>query len=269
VPLFRRRAAAAPHLIATPDPVAAAALLTRAQRAHTRAEEVYDREPATRALLETLYLQAAAALHGCSDPAEIDAWLGLADVRRYQKGRRADTLDAYGRALAFDPFSAAAWDAYLNYFTYAPTARDLLAAVAGMPPVILAGRIEWLLSVAERRDRWGTMAAEEGEAFLTALPEQLQRQGDMPSLGLVLSRTGLRIEREGSHAVAIAVLAKAAATGHPTATAADRLTVHLVKAGAWADAAAVLEAALGRPIASDRMRERLTRRLARCRRQVG
>lgn len=130
MPLFRRHPAPAPPAAA--DPAAAAALLTRAQRAQNRAEEVRDREPATRARLDTLYLQAAAALHGCASPAEIDAWLGLADLRRYQKGRRTDTLDAYGRALAFDRFSAAAWDAYLDYFTYAPTAADLLAAVAGI-----------------------------------------------------------------------------------------------------------------------------------------
>lgn len=267
MPLFSRRRGGRTAQPAV-DPATAAALLTQAQRAHTRAEDSRDHDPRTLARIETSYSQAAAALHVCGSPAELDAWLGLAAVRRYQKGRRPDTLDAFGRALAFNPFSGAAWDAYLDYFTYAPTAEDLLGAVAGMPPAIRAGRIEWLLAVARQSDRWGTMASAEAAQFLAGLPGELRRLGDPASLGIVLSQDGIRTEREGSLPVALAVLREAASTGHPTPVAADRLTVHLVKAGAWAEAAAVLETALARPIASDTLRERMSRRLTRCRAQL-
>ena len=99
------------------DPAAALARLARAQREHRRAEEYGDRSPDTRANLEQQFAQAAAALHAAGSDQEVHAWLGLADALRYQKRRRPDTLDAFHRALAPDPGSEPAWDAFLDYFT--------------------------------------------------------------------------------------------------------------------------------------------------------
>ena len=195
------------------DPAAALARLARAQREHRRAEEYGDRSPDTRANLEQQFAQAAAALHAAGSDQEVHAWLGLADALRYQKRRRPDTLDAFHRALAPDPGSEPAWDAFLDYFTYAPTAHDLLGVLAMMPPYIRPGRIELLQAVAERRDTWGTMAPAEADAFQAALPAELRRLDDMPSLGLCLSRMGLRTERDGSREQALALLRDAVATG--------------------------------------------------------
>jgi len=82
-----------------------------------------------------------------------------------------------------------------------------------MPPYIRPGRIELLQAVAERRDTWGTMAPAEADAFQAALPAELRRLDDMPSLGLCLSRMGLRTERDGSREQALALLRDAVATG--------------------------------------------------------
>jgi hypothetical protein len=270
----RRRAQPAPapgRPAALPPPPAGdpQQLLRNAQRAHQRAEESMDREPATRARLENLYLQAASATQAARHPAEADAWLGLADVRRYQKGRRDDTLAAFNAALSAAPERDDVWEEYLSYVTYGISAPLLLEVTAAMPPRIRAGRIGMLLSVAEQRDRWGTMPVEEGKAYRCRLPDLLRQLHDDESLGACLSVFGLREEREGSHADAVAILAEAAATGHATAAAIDRLTVHLVKAEQWSKARTVLHAALAVPIASDTMRERLSRRLARCERQLG
>ena len=136
------------------------------------------------------------------------------------------------------------WDAYLNYVTYGISAQFLLDITAAMPPRIRAARIGMLLSVAEQHDRWGTMPVEEGKTYLSRLPDLLRQLGDDESLGGCLSVLGLREEREGSHAEAVAILAEAAATGHATPAAVDRLTVHLVKAEQWAKARTALAAAL-------------------------
>ena len=96
----------------------------------------------------------------------------------------------------------------------------------------------------------------------------MRRLDDMPSLGLGLSRMGLRTERDGSREQALALLRDAVATGHATPAAVDRLTVHLVKARDWQEARDALDVVLRQPIASDTMRDRLTRRLRRCERQA-
>src|SRR5664280_2814415 len=51
------------------------------------------------------------------------------------------------------------------------------------------------------------------DAFQAALPAELRRLDDMPSLGLCLSRMGLRTEHDGSREQALAVLRDAVATG--------------------------------------------------------
>jgi len=112
------------------------------------------------------------------------------------------------------------------------------------------------------------MAPAEADAFQAALPAELRRLDDMPSLGLCLSRMGLRTERDGSREQALALLRDAVATGHATPAAVDRLTVHLVKARDWQEARDALDVVLRQPIASDTMRDRLTRRLRRCERQA-
>ena len=213
----RRSPTSSAQVPAIPQPVAGdpALLLKKAQRAHERAEEEYDREPETRARLEVLYQQAATAARYLRHPAEADAWLGLADVRRYQQGRRDDTLAAFNEAIATGRDRADVWDAYLDYVTYAPSAQFLLDITAAMPQPIRAGRIGLLLSVAERRDRWGTMAPEDGQGYLWRLPDLLRQLDDVESLGALLSHLGLREEHDGSHAEAVAILSEAAAPVTP------------------------------------------------------
>jgi hypothetical protein len=140
--------------------------------------------------------------------------------------------------------------------------------MSAMPQPIRASRLHLLLSVAERHDRWGTMPPADGQEFLEQLPGKLRELGDFESLGAYLSHVGVHTEKDGSHAQALTLLREAVATGHPTPAAVDRLTVHLVKDEQWAEAAAALELALRQPIPSDTLRERLTRRLGRCRRNV-
>ncbi len=244
-------------------------LLDRARQRYERAEQDYDRSPETKAELEAMFAEAAEALAAAGHPDEVEAWFGLAQARRYQKGRRADTLDAFDRAIAAEIQHDPVWDAYLEYVTYGINVQGLLTLTERIPPVVRPRYVSRLLSVADGRDRWGGMPATDGARYRAELPMLLTRLGDQESLGLLLSENGLAEERNGSHARALQILRDAVRTGHPSVKAVDRLSTRLVKDGQWEEATQTLSLALSRPIASDSMREKLTKRLARCHKQVG
>lgn len=251
------------------DPMAGPMLLERARERYERAEQDYDRRPETKAELEAMYAAAAKALAAGGHPDEAEAWFGLAQARRYQKGRRTDTLAAFDRAIAANPQNDTVWDAYLEYITYGISLQDLLALTERIPPVVRPRHLSTLLSVADGRDRWGGMPSADGARYRAELLLLLAHLGDQESLGLLLSENGLAEERNGSHAQAMQILRDAVRTGHPTVKAVDRLTVRLVKDSQWEEATQALSLALSGPIASDSMREKLIKRLARCHKQLG
>jgi stress response protein SCP2 len=232
--------------------------------AHDDAEREFDRSPETRADLEQMYLLAAHAVQEENHPDLGVAWLGLATLRRYQKGRREDALAAFDAALAAAPNSLDVWDAYLDYITYAVSAAALIGIVERMPASIRAQMLWRIVSVGRGTDRWGTMSSQDQKYFVAELPGVLERLGDQPSLGTLLSDIALREYRDGSHDSARDLMRRAVATGHPSPACVDRLSIDLVKQGEKAEAAVILQDALGRPIPSDSLRAKLTKRLARC-----
>jgi len=238
-------------------------LLEAATTAHAHAEQEFDRSPETREDLEHAYLAAAHALGAESHPDRAVAWLGVATVRRYQKGRRADTLTAF-EALTADPDRIPVWDAYFDYITYAVSAAALLAIVERMPAPIRARNLSAVMAVAHGTDRWGTMSPDDQQQFRTALPGLLDALDDRPSLGALLSADAMHEYRHGSHPEAHRLMRGAIATGHPTPACVDRLTIDLVKLGEKAEAASILRDALTRPVPSDSTRNRMAKRLARC-----
>jgi stress response protein SCP2/tetratricopeptide (TPR) repeat protein len=239
-------------------------LLVAAQSAHDEAEREFDRSPETRAVLERMYLRAVHALDAEGDPALGTAWLGLATLRRYQKGRREDALEAFDAALTASPNEIAVWDAYLDYITYAASAASLTGIVQRMPAAVRVQMLWLVVSVARGTDRWGTMSFEEQKSFTADLPGLLERLSDNASLGAFLSDIALREYRDGSHDRARDLMRRAVATGHPSPACVDRLTIDLVKQGEKAEAAVILRDVLERPIPSDSLRLRMAKRLARC-----
>ena len=241
-----------------------AQLLEAADAAYARAEQEFDRSPDTRATLEHAYLTAAQALDGEGHPRRAAAWLGVATIRRYQKGRREDALAAFDAALTAAPDSIEIWDAYLDYITYAVSAAALLAIVERMPASIRVQQLPAVVAVGRGTDRWGTMPVEEQRLFTEALPELLEALDDRPSLGALLSTEALNEYRNGSHTQAHELMLRAVATGHSSPACVDRLTIELVKRGNKAQAAMILRDALTRPVPSDSMRLRMIKRMTRC-----
>ena len=187
-------------------------------------------------------------------PKRASAWLGLATVRRYQKGRRDDALEAFDAALTAGPASAEVWDAYLDYITYAVSAAALLAIVERMPAPIRIRKLPAIEAVGRGTDRWGTMSLDDQHRFTNALPALLIALDDRPSLGSLLSTNALDDHRNGSPARAHQLMRRAVATGHPSPACVDRLTIELVKLGEKIDAVTILHDALTRPIPSDSLR---------------
>lgn len=239
-------------------------LLAAADAAYELAEQEFDRSPETREELEHAYLAAAQALDAEGHPQRAYAWLGLATVRRYQKGRRDDALAAFDASLTAAPDNIEVWDAYLDYITYAISAAALLAIVERMPAPIRAQKLPDVVAVSQGIDRWGTMSLDDQRRFTEAVPGLLEALDDRPSLGALLSTNALHEHRRGSHTEAHQLMRRAVATGYPSPACVDRLTIDLVKLGDKAEAAVILRDALARPVASDSMRGRMTKRLARC-----
>jgi stress response protein SCP2 len=258
------RAQPTPRPAASADGRTGVQLLEAADTAYAHAEQEFDRTPETRAELESIYLAAGRALDAEGHPQRASAWLGLATVRRYQKGRRDDALEAYDAALTAGPDSVEIWDAYLDYITYAFSAAALLAIVERMAAPIRARELPTVIAVGRGTDRWGTMSLDDQRRFTDALPGLLDALDDRPSLGALLSTNAMDEYRNGSHSQAHQLMRRAVATGHPSPACVDRLTIDLVKLGEKNDAATILRDALTRPIPSDSMRSRMTKRLARC-----
>ena len=212
-------------------------LLEAADLAYSKAEQEFDRSLETRETLEHAYLAATQALDAEQHPQRARAWLGLATIRRYQKGRRDDALAAYDEALAAAPEDIEVWDAYLDYITYAVSAAALLAIVERMPAPIRAQKLPHVIAVGQGADRWGTMSSDDQRRFTETLPALLEALDDRPSLGALLSTTALHEHRNGSHAEALQLMRRAAATGFPSPACVDRLTIELVKLGKKAEAA--------------------------------
>jgi hypothetical protein len=253
-----------------PTPGRGRELLAAARVAHDRAEQTMSRSPQTTDRLERGYLAAAQALTAEGDKEQLSAaWLGVAVVRRYVKGRRGDTLDAFEEALSAAPEDDRVWEAYLDYVTYGVTAADLLAIVARMSEPVRTRHLSGIVTVSRGFDRWGTMAPLEREEFTVRLPLLLAELGDDANLGALLSEQGLRERRDGSHAVARDLMRRAVATGYAPLACVDRLTLDLIQLGEYGEAAAILTAALQRPIPSDSLRGRMVKRLAKCTRNAG
>lgn len=232
-------------------------LLEAATADYAYAEQEFDRSPETREGIEHAYLAAARALEAEGHPDRATAWLGVATVRRYQKGRRDDALAAFDAALTAGPDDTAVWDAYLDYITYAVSAASLLAVVERMPAPVRVRKFTAVVAVAHGTDRWGTMSPDDQQRFRTALPSLLEALDDRPILGALLSADALHEYRHGSHPEAHRLMHCAVATGHPSPACVDRLTIDLVKRGEKSEAAAILRDALSRPIPSDSVRNRM------------
>lgn len=108
------------------------------------------------------------------------------------------------------------------------------------------------------------MPVEERRRFTEALPGLLQTLDVRPSLGTLLSTKALDKYRNGSHHRAHELMLRAVATGHASPACVDRLTIELVKRGEKTHAAMILREALTRPVPSDSLRLRMTKRLTRC-----
>lgn len=133
-----------------------------------------------------------------------------------------------------------------------------------MPAPIRARKLPTIVAVGRGTDRWGTMSLDDQQRFTDALPALLMALDDRPGLGSLLSTNALDEHRNGSHARAHQLMRRAVATGHPSPACVDRLTIDLVKVGKKTDSVAILRDALTRPIPSDSMRSRMSKRLTRC-----
>ena len=261
--LFKRRSAPlSPSTPATPGHSAKGrGLLERAAR---KAEAVTENRARThkqtREVLADLG-RAAEVLHDAHDPEEARAFYLLASRLRYETGQGERTLALFNRSLTLDPSSTDAWLEYLNYITYIPDPDLMVADYQRMLPPARYASLPVLFGAAS------SLAKPDRELFLSSMSAAVDAVGDPVDVGLWFGSMGLREEKNGSTELALSWMGRAASTGHARPEVADRLSIWLLKSGSVGTAAqalAVIDDALSSPIESAALRERLTKRKARC-----
>jgi hypothetical protein len=243
-------------------------LLAEAQEACQRAGDDFDRGPRTWPRVEQAFRLAAGALSAKAGPAASRAWLGIAHARRFQRGRRDDTLIAYVEALRLDRAHTEAWCQLLDYASVAPhvpTLRELFARASQVcrPPML-----HRLLAMSHQADRFARLTPAQGERLRAALLTLAHSDGDDVCVALLYADEGMRAEKSDRLSDAVTAWRRAVLAGSTDPRLADRLSVWLTKNRHYAEAEALLDRALREPPENNALRERLTRRLARCRRAV-
>lgn len=267
--LFKRQPA--PMSPATPPAAGHSAwgrdLLERAARRAAAISENRERTPAqTQAVLADLG-KAAEILHDARDPEEARAFYLLASRLRYEKDQGKRTLALFDRSLTLDPSSTDAWMEYLNYVTYIPAPDQLVADYHRMLSPARNACLSLLMGVARGCDRWGNLPEVDREPFLAAMRSAVEAVGDPVDVALWFGELGLREEKNGSVEQALKWMLRAASTGHARPEVADRLSILLLKSesgDAIAQAQAVIDDALSKPIQSATLRDRLAKRKVRC-----
>lgn len=258
--LMRRLDQPPPHLTGH-DPAARAAL----EAAEDTREEIdadWGRDPQAWPRLEQTVCGILDDLVRARDPWTGRAWLTLARTRRYQKGRRDDTLRAYIEAMFHDRDDTEAAGEFLEYLTIGATVPMFVAIYRRLRSTVRAALMPTLLSVSYAEDRHGRLDAEQGAALRAALAEI----GDPATVAALEADAGLRAERAYDLPAAVDHYRQAVANGSTDPAVADRLSIWLTKQGEFAEAAAVLKQAAPPPPGAqlDRMRKRLER----CERQM-
>ncbi|WP_396453062.1 DUF4429 domain-containing protein [Actinomadura sp.] len=207
-------------------------------------------------------------LERAADPKVADAWLLYARSVRFQKGRRDDTLNGYFNCLRFDRSNGEAWSELFEYVCSAPHVPMLLDLYRRVPIPLRAGPARYLLAVSHGSDRHGNMSAHRGERLRTELKALATSQDDGVTVAVLAEDAGRHAEKDGDQEAAIAAYREAVAAGSTDSRVADRLSIWLVKRGLYAEAEKVIVQALQEPPKAATTRDRLEKRLRRCRRQL-
>jgi tetratricopeptide (TPR) repeat protein len=210
---------------------------------------------------------AADKLRRSKDPLLATALLGLARSIRYQRGRRDDTLAAYVEAIYNERDNQAAWSELIEYVAAAPHIPTLVTMFSKAPLEVRPELLGYLLAISDGHDRAGRLGPAAGSRLRAALLELADSQGDTASVAALAADAGMRAYKEGDTAAAIGAWRRAIAAGSADPKVADRLSIWLMQHDGYAEATRVLHQALARPSDSPTaLRERLTKRLARCQR---
>jgi tetratricopeptide (TPR) repeat protein len=256
-----------PPVMAGHDESSRTALEKTKQRLH-RVDEDYGRSSQAWSRLERDFRALADRLVSAGDVMAGEALLGVAHALRYQAGRRDDTLSVFIESLFYDRTREETWSELIDYLSMEPHPGTLVELVRRCPFESRRPLLEQLLRTADGRDRNGRMRPADGAKLRRELIDLCERQGDSASLALLAGQQGLRVAQAGSLEEAVALWRKSIKAGGADPRVADRLSTWLVQRGHYQEAAEALSAALAEANVSEAQRDRMQKRLDRCRRAV-
>jgi hypothetical protein len=156
--------------------------LAAAEAARVAADENYDRTPDDWPRVEHAFRAAAGRLGAARDPLLSDAWLGVAQATRYQRGRGEDMLAAAVEALHLNIANTGAWHELIARAATAPHVPTLIALFARVPIAIRPPVLRQLLGISRGQDRLGNMTEAAGQRLREQLLTLAMSQGDATSV---------------------------------------------------------------------------------------
>ena len=126
------------------------------------------------------------------------AWPGLA----IQKNHRNQTLAAYTETLRRDPTVLEAWEELWTTRRSRPMSRVLAGLFAAAPSPGRLALVPHLLSISDRKDRFGRLDLPLGPELRERLVEISAESGDTASLAMLLADAGKRAAEAGDDGMA-------------------------------------------------------------------
>jgi hypothetical protein len=152
--------------------------LSAAEADRAATDEDYDRNPEDWPRAERAFRAAADRLEAARDPLVSDAWLGVAQSTRYQRGRGEDMLTAAVEALYWDVANAGAWHELIARAATAPHVPTLITLFARVPRAVRPPVLRQLLTISRGQDRLGNMTETAGQQLRAELLALARSQGD-------------------------------------------------------------------------------------------
>lgn len=130
---------------------------------------------------EHAFRDVARELESAGDPLVSDAWTGVAQSVRYQKGRRNDWISAAVAALYWNRSNERAWAELVDLAAAAPHIPTMLELFRRVPVDSRPSVLSALIRISRGHDRLGNMWPDAGERLRAQLLAFVQNDGDTVS----------------------------------------------------------------------------------------
>lgn len=180
----------------------ARAELARAAQARDNVDADYDRGPEAWQRVEHLFRQVATRLDAADDLAASEAWLGVAQSVRYQRGRREQFIEAVIGALQRDRANTEASVELADYASAALHVPTFMAIFSRVPMTARPPVLKRMIARPQSRDRLGNMNPEAGNRLRDELLVLARTEADATTVATLIGAAAAGPSRLGASSTA-------------------------------------------------------------------